>query len=149
MILSWTLPLALILAIGCSTSRRQETAHPVPRDVDREFEALEQLESFKLYRPIRWKRWRRTIEPRSSYRRKNVRPRRQQPPRPRHKPPSPSRLRLEIDQNIEWYCIKHRKKPHQCRRLTEPILNRCTRQNGNRLDRKVLNCVKKKLKLRR
>ena len=134
--------LTLFLLTACGATDRKKpppTPSPIPRSVEEEFERLEKLKIFKRQRPARWKRWRRTIRPRPP--KKNLsRPKKQV---------NTSRLRIEIDQNIEWYCIKHRKNPQQCRRHTEPILNSCTRKNGNNLNRKVLLCIKKRLKLRR
>ena len=131
--------------MSCGSPHQKNPTQTFPPDVELEFEELEKLKSLKHHRPVRWKKWKRTIHP--ARQRPRRRPPRQRRPRPSS--PAPSQLKIEIDQNIEWYCIKHRKSPRNCLRQTEPILNRCTRQNGNQLNRKVVNCIKKKLKLKR
>ena len=129
--------LIVILTTGCGATHRKKIPPPsIPRNVEMEFEKLEKLKVFKRQRRERWKRWHRTIRPRPP---KNLSGR-------KRKQANTSRLKIEIDQNIEWYCIKQRKNLQQCRRHTQPILNRCTRKNGNNLNRKVLNCIKKRLR---
>lgn len=131
---------------------------PHSRDVVLEFEAIEREEALNKYRRIRWEKWGNYI--RSSKPKKKIVRRKKIKTRP--PPPSPpaalstpklSRIKVEIDQNLTYFCMKNRKKSayrvlSKCNTYTQNTLNQCSSANGHRLNRKVLSCIKRKLRLR-
>jgi hypothetical protein len=58
---------------------------------------------------------------------------------------------LEINQNLAFYCMKHRKdsafaNEEKCLEFTGKVLNSCKQNNGSTINTAMLNCIKERLK---
>ena len=172
------LVLALFSFSGCSgiqTLREKynpfrktppRTAKTYSEDIERDFEAIERARALEDYRQTRWQRWESYIRSeRKKAPKKSLRKTRRKKMRPKSKrvgkrkkervskevSKEVSKTRIEIDQQMTWFCMKNRKHPRfrklsRCNNHTQKILNRCTRSHGHKIGRKVLSCVKKRLR---
>lgn len=156
----------LLSLLSCSSaqkstkkSKRGGEAHAAWLEL--EFDDIERSKALKKYQKMRWKQW-------NKYRKGRHRPKKQRVQRTRRRsknfPKSGARgpiltgkklesVKREINQNLDFFCMKHRlhhryKNIDRCNNHTQKIFKGCSKKNDHRLNRVVVRCLKKKLRLR-
>lgn len=150
------LPILLTLLItSCSSGIKELGPKRYSNETNRSFEEIERENALEKYRQLRLKNWERTKK--GNARIKNIKPRKYYRPakkvtrrKPSIIPTDPEAQKIEVDQNLKFFCMEKRKDPKfrgslTCESFTENILSGCqdSYQWGNK---RLTNCVKSKLK---
>ncbi|WP_372651425.1 hypothetical protein [Halobacteriovorax sp.] len=146
---------------ACTSVKMKDTPKQYSKETVRSFEEIERENALERYRQLRLQNWERTKKGKVS----NTRPRRYySPSKPRKKtapkkivapkkiiiPTNPEEQKIEVDQNIKFFCMEKRKDPRfkssmSCESYTANILSACE-DSYQWNDKKLTNCVKSKLK---
>jgi hypothetical protein len=161
-----------LFLVGCGTSVKKSSKKVVTSRPKTIREKLRE-EAIRRYRRMRFtdaqKRWgkarankRQTRKPIAKYRRKRLPrrvkksetivrrlPNKRATPRPRTKVlANPDELKIEIDQNLAYFCMANRKRyqsPSACQQMTQNALESCE-VKFEWDDRGLLKCVKSRLR---
>ncbi len=157
----FTYILLTFLFYSCASQKPQKTLPTYSQDTESEFESIENDRQKVLdhYRRLREKDWEKYKSRGKSKR--YVPPRRKQAPkrisRPAPKPKSVKppldpkaveELKIEMGQYMSYFCMSNRKRfdGADCSAFTENALNECENDYPVIRDRKIVNCLKKKLR---
>jgi hypothetical protein len=158
------------LLISSSCSHQHKAKRPLETDyssdVEKEFSLIEmeQQQALEYYRKLRGKNWTKYKEgTQKKYRRfvpKNHQSKKKQQSKPK---PAPivkkpmmtedqiKEFEIEIGQNLSYFCMSKRKDRRfsaeaDCQAFTQNALDQCEEKVGEQYDRRVLKCLKKKLR---
>lgn len=148
----------LLVLAGCSSSPKSRSSK-YSMDTEKVFESIEKQQAVEKYRRMRQKDWNTYIKskrqktapkPTPPSRRTYVQRRKQ---RPNLSEEQVRELRVEIDQNLSYYCMKNRKDKRfsseaDCQAYAQNTLAECEQTIGRPLHRGLLKCVKQRLRLR-
>jgi hypothetical protein len=156
--------LGLLLVISCSSTKTVESTAPqYSEETNRTFQEIERQQILEYYRQLREREARgehRTPPPptpQAIQRYQTQRPPRRPAPapaRPAHVrssaiPTNPEDQAREIEQNLTFYCMRHRnatrfREEGSCESFTTEVENKC-RQQFAEDDRRLFNCVRQQL----
>ncbi|PIK15355.1 hypothetical protein [Halobacteriovorax sp. JY17] len=143
--------------VSCSSGVTELAPKRYSSETNKSFEEIERENALERYRQLRLENWEdtkkgntriRNIKPSKYYR--PAKPARVARPKPSIIPTNPEEQRIEVDQNLKFFCMEKRKDPkfngtETCESYTENILSEC--ENSYQWnDKKLTNCVKSKLK---
>ncbi|MBC97175.1 MAG: hypothetical protein CME63_05460 [Halobacteriovoraceae bacterium] len=159
--------ITLFISASCATSRPPKTKKTYSSEVEQEFKDIEydQKRVLNYYRTLREKNW---DEYKKGQNTKRRRPRRYQRPKRRSQPQRSKTVRkvvpekpalsdarveelnIEIQQNLDYFCMKNRKSSRfsnqqDCKSYTENIFDQCKQQHPVYRDRSPVQCVKNRL----
>ncbi len=124
-------------------------------DVEDEFKSIENTNIHNLYKEMRLKNWEAykkggKIAP--IYKRKTIKKAdfKKVPQKPRSKAKLSSSAKLEIGQNIEYFCIKYPdshkyENTKQCHKFAHKLLKKC-KERHKFSSRRIVRCIKNRLK---
>ncbi len=153
--------ISFLIFSSCTSVKMKEAPKHYSKETMRSFEEIERQNALERYRKLRLQNWeatkkgkvsrtrpKRYSRPRNSNR--IVAPKKVVPPKKRIIPTNPEEQKIEVDQNIKFFCMEKRKDPRfkgptSCESYTENILNECE-DSYQWNDKKLTNCVKSKLK---
>lgn len=149
--------LSITTLTSCSSVKMKEAPKQYSKETVKSFEEIERQNALERYRQLRLQNWEEIKSKKKKVR--NTRPRRYYSPSKPKKivapirttiPTNPEEQKIEVDQNLKFFCMEKRKDPRfnnsmSCESYTENILNECE-DSYQWNDKKLTNCVKSKLK---
>lgn len=147
--------------LSCSSPGKKSSKKSYSADVERSFEDIERGKAIELYKKLRWENWkkiqrkRKALKPRRTVRRKKTRYYKTKKRIIKKKALAPAKLKemqIEISQNMSFFCMANRKdsrfkNENDCHAYTQNVLDKCQDTVDQPwVDRKIIGCVKRKLK---
>ncbi|CBW26195.1 putative exported protein [Halobacteriovorax marinus SJ] len=156
MIFKKFIPLTTLLILtSCSSVTMKEGPKTYSKETVKSFEEIERENAIERYRKLRLEDLENAKSGRKKVRRispkRYVTPKRTRPkPRPSIIPTNPDEQRIEVEQNLKFFCMEKRKDPRfsaasTCESFTENILSECE-SSYQWNDKKLTRCVKSKLR---
>jgi hypothetical protein len=150
MISKLTLSLVLSLLLFSCSHTEKKSSKTYSDQTNSSFEDIERDNAINKYRQLRWENWNKkkkgkikTIKPKKYTHKKRAK-------KKKIIPTDPNEQRIEIDQNLAFFCMEKRKDSRfgpegKCESFTNGILQKCEiKFSWN--DRNLTKCVKSKLK---
>lgn len=142
-----------LILLSCAHTNKSTKKIRYSDEVERSFQDIEKEKAVELYRKLRWKKRKRTKRKRivPKVTRKRERLIRKKNTRPALSKEKIKELKIEISQNMSFYCMQNRKSKRyptetDCHAFTQSVLDRCqSKVSGPWVDRKIVRCVKSKL----
>lgn len=157
------------LFVSCANFSKEKKApkKSYSNDVEKSFEDIEREKAISFYKKLRWQNWkkiqgkRKAIRPRKSKRKvtrkKTYYPKKKIRKKKFYSKPALSdskvkEVQIEISQNMSFFCMSKRKDSrfkdeNDCHAYAQNVLDTCQDQVQQPwTDKKIVSCVKRKLK---